>query len=182
MESRPVARKLYGLMASFHEADELLHAAQAAYAAGYRKMDGFSSFPVEGLDEALGVKPTRLPWGVLAAGITGGCTGFALQYYCNVISYPLNIGGRPLFSWPAYIPVTFELTILFAAFFTVLGMLAANGLPMPYHPVFNVTEFGFASRDKFFLCIETTDPQFDLTRTREFLESLHPDQVNEVPR
>lgn len=182
METRPLSRKLYGLMASFDTADELLHAAEAAYAAGYRKMDGYSSFPVEGLDDALGIRPTRLPYGTLAAGIVGGLTGYGLQYYCNVISYPLNIGGRPLYSWPAYIPVTFELTILFAAFFTVLGMLAANGLPMPYHPVFNAPEFSFASRDKFFLCIESVDKQFDLERTREFLETLHPHQVSEVPR
>lgn len=184
MTTTPTVAKprLYGLMAAFSTTDELVHAARAAYAAGYRRMDGYSPLPVEGLDDALGMRPTRLPWVVLAAGIVGGVFGYGLQYYCNVIAYPLNIGGRPLHSWPAYIPIMFEMTVLFAALATVLGMLAANGLPMPYHPVFHIDEFSFASRDRFFLCIESADPRFDLARTRAFLEELHPLQISEVPR
>jgi hypothetical protein len=175
-------RNLYGVMAAFATPGELLRAADAARVAGYKRIDGFSPFPIEGLSEALGMRRTRLPWVVFCFGILGACCGYGLQYYCAVIAYPLNIGGRPLHSWPAFIPVTFELTVLFAAGAAVLGMLASNGMPMPYHPVFNVPSFSFASRDRFFLCIESRDRIFDRAKALEFLRGLSPLEVSEVPR
>lgn len=175
-------RNLYGVMAAFATPAELLRAAHAAREAGYKRIDGFSSFPIEGLSEALGMRPTRLPWVVFGCGLLGGLCGYGLQYYCAVVAYPLNIGGRPLHSWPAFIPVTFELTILFASFAAVLGMLASNGLPTPYHPVFNIPSFSFASRDRFFLCIESRDKQFNRAKALEFLRTLGPLEVTEVPR
>ena len=167
-------------MAEFDNPDNLLAAAHRAYAAGYRKIDAYSPFPIHGLAEAIGFHRNRLPMVVLIAGIIGGVGGFALQYYASVIDYPLNIGGRPLNSWPAFIPVTFETTILIAAFAAVLGMLGLNGLPRPHHPVFNVSRFERATRDRFFLCIEASDPQFDLEETKRFLESLKPYEVHDV--
>jgi hypothetical protein len=171
---------LYGLMAEFDGAEELLEAARHAYEEGYRRMDAYSPFPVHGLAEAIGFHRTRLPLLVLLAGIAGGIGGYALQYWVSAIDYPLNIGGRPLNSWPAFIPVTFELIILMAALAAVLGMLALNGLPMPYHPVFNVPAFELATRNRFFLCIEAVDAKFDVRETRRFLESLKPSGVHEV--
>jgi len=171
---------LYGVMAEFESPDDVLAAARNAYDAGYRKMDAYSPFPVEGLSEAVGFHHTRLPWIVLCGGITGALTGFFLQYYVAVIDYPLNIGGRPLNSWPAFIPVTFELTILFSALSAVIGMIALNGLPRPYHPVFNVPGFSRASRNRFFLCIEAADPGFDYEKTRSFLKSLKAVEVSDV--
>lgn len=173
---------LYGLIAAFDDPAQLLEAAKRARVAGYTRMDAYTPFPVEGLDEELGMRHTRLPYVVFAAGVLGAICGYGLQYYCSAIAYPLNIGGRPLHSWPAFIPVTFEVTVLFAALAAVFGMLAMNGLPMPYHPVFNVPEFGLASRDRFFLCIESRDPRFDEHETRKFLEDLAPINVNPVPR
>jgi hypothetical protein len=172
--------ELYGLMAEFDDPEELLAATRRAYAEGYRKMDAYTPFPVHGLAEALGHRGVRLPRIALAGGILGALAGYGLQYFASVISYPLNIGGRPLNSWPAFIPVTFEMTILIAALITVLGMLGLNGLPEPYHPVFNVPNFELASRSHFFLCIEATDPKFDREATRRFLESLGPHSVAEV--
>ncbi|RMF68876.1 MAG: DUF3341 domain-containing protein [Calditrichaeota bacterium] len=172
--------ELYGLLAEFETPDELIQASKKAYEAGYRKMDAYTPFPVEGLPEAVGFKHPRLALLVLIGGIVGALVGFSLQYYASAIDYPLNIGGRPLNSWPSFIVITFELTILFAAFTAVLGMFALNGLPQPYHPVFNVERFALASRECFFLCIESEDPQFDLAKTRSFLEGLRAKQVFEV--
>jgi hypothetical protein len=171
---------IYGLMAEFGSANALLAAAGRAHDEGYRKIDAFTPFPVEGLAEVLGFHERRLPLLVLAGGIVGGLAGYALQYWISVIAYPLNVGGRPLHSWPSFIPVTFEMTILVAAFTAVLGMLALNGLPMPYHPVFNVPRFALASRDRFFLLIEATDPKFDAKATRDFLLQLEPREVTDV--
>src|ERR1700744_1007303 len=172
--------RVYGLMAEFRTAEQLLEAAHKTHAAGYTRVDAFSPFPIEGLAEAIGFRSTLLPLVVLFGGISGAITGYGLQYYASVISYPINVGGRGLHSWPAFIPITFELTILFAAGAAVFGMLIMDGLPTPYHPVFNVPRFALASRDRFFLCIKARDRRFDLQTTRAFLESLHPREVNTV--
>ena len=172
--------ELYGLMAEFSEAAALVEASKKAYQAGYRKMDAYTPFPIEDLSEAVGFHKTRLPLIVLIGAITGALLGFGMQYYAAAVSYPLNIGGRPLNSWPSFIPITFELTILVAAFAAVMGMFALNGLPQPYHPVFNVPRFAAASRDTFFLCIECLDGQFDLKETREFMQTLNPRGIFEV--
>jgi Protein of unknown function (DUF3341) len=172
---------IYGLMAEFGGDQEILAATRSAYDHGYRKMDAFAPFPVEGLARALGRKRTSIPVIVLAGGAFGCIGGYFLQWYAMAISYPLNIGGRPLNSWPMFIPITFELTILSAAFAAIFGMLALNKLPLPYHPLFNVPEFERASSDKFFLCIEADDPKFDLKETRRFLEMLKPESIMEVP-
>jgi hypothetical protein len=179
MQTRP-RPPIYGLMAEFDNPEGLLAAAQRAHDEGYRRMDAYSPFPVEGLSEAIGFHRSGLPLVVLIGGILGGLGGYLMQYYMMVIDYPLNVGGRPLHSAPAFVPVTFELTILVAALAAVLGLLALNGLPMPYHPVFNVPHFEMASRNLFFLCIEAEDPQFDRQNTRRFLESLQPLGVSEV--
>ena len=168
-------------MAEFTTHEELLHAAEKAYERGFRKMDGYAPFPVEGLAEALG-KKTRLPLFVLIGGIIGGLSAYYMEWDANVISYPINIGGRPPNSWPAFIPIVFELTVLAAALTAFFFSLGLSGLPKPYHPVFNVPEFERASQDRFFLCIEARDPKFDTNQTREFLQSLSPLNVAEVPK
>jgi hypothetical protein len=181
--AEPVDRsELYGLLAEFERPEELLEATRQAHAAGFRRMDAYTPIPIHGLTEAMGTIPTRLPWLTLLGGVLGALTGYVMQVYATVLHYPLNIGGRPYHSWPAYIPIIFELTVLGAAFFSVFGMLALNGLPMPYHPVFNVPQFRLASRDRFFLCIEARDAAFDEQKTRQFLESLNPHGLWEVPR
>ena len=167
-------------MAEFDDPTSLVAATERAHREGYRCMDAYSPFPIEALHDALGSRPTRLPLIVLIGGITGCIGGYLLQYWTSVIAYPLNIGGKPFHSWPAFIPVTFECTILVAALSAVLGMLALNGLPQPYHSVFNVPRFALASRNRFFLCIESVDPKFDLERTREFLITLGPREVSTV--
>jgi len=170
----------YGLLAEFDTPAQLVAAAQRAYAEGYRRMDTFSPFPVEEAWEAIGHHDRRLSMIVLAGGIIGAISGYGLEYWVHAIAYPVNIAGKPLNSWPQFIPVTFEMTILFAAISAVLGMIALNGLPMPYHPVFNVARFEHASRDKFFLLVESRDPKFDRQRTFEFLKQLDPSEINEV--
>jgi hypothetical protein len=168
-------------MAEFDNPDELIRATLAARQAGYRRMDAYSPYPVEGLAEALEFRRTSVPLIVLIGGLIGCVGGFYLQYWCMAVSYPINVGGRPLNSWPMWIPVTFELTVLCAAISAVVGMLALNGLPMPYHPVFNVDRFALASRDRFFLCVQARDPMFDRDRTWEFLAGLNPREVSAVP-
>ena len=170
----------YGVMAQFDNPDDVLAAAKAAFAAGYRKLDAYSPLPVHGLADAIGYKRTRLPWLVFCMGIVGAIAGYGLCYWVSVIDYPLNIGGRPFHSGPSFIPVTFELTILFAAMTSAFGMLIANGLPQPYHPVFNVANFARASSDLFFLCIEAEDEKFDMEETTRFLQSLNPQEVSQV--
>ena len=171
---------VYGLMAEFDDPNALVSATQRARREGYRCMDAYSPFPIEELHEALEMPHTRLPLIVLIGGLVGCVGGFALQYWVSAIENPWNVGGRPLFSWPAFIPITFECTILVAALSAVLGMLALNGLPMPYHPVFNVPRFALASRNRFFLCIEAKDARFDLEKTRAFLQTLGPREVSTV--
>lgn len=172
---------LYGYMAEFDTPEAVLAATQKAYQAGYRQIDAYTPFPVEGLDKALGMRrPSIIAWFVFAGGLAGGIAGFAMQYFATVIDYPLNIGGRPLNSWPAYIPITFELTVLVASFAALIGMLLMNGLPQPYHPVFNVDGFERASRDHFFLAISSRDTLYDSEKTRQFLDSLGAIQVSEI--
>ena len=174
------ATRIYGLLAEFETPEALVTAAQRAYADGYRHMDAHTPFPVHGLAEAIGFHTNRVPLLVLIAGIVGAGLGFFSQYWASVIDYPINVGGRPLNSWPAFIPITFEVTILAAAVTAVLGMLALNGLPQPYHPVFNAPRFALATRDRFFLCIEAADPRFDPVATRGFLEGLGAREVADV--
>jgi hypothetical protein len=171
---------IYGLMAEFDDPSSLVAAARRAYEAGYRDIDTFSPFPVEEAWEAIGHHDRRLSLIVLGGGLTGLLTGIGLQEWVHQIAYPINIAGKPLNSWPQYVPVAFELTILFAAISAVVGMIVLNRLPMPYHPVFNVPRFERASRDKFFLLVESTDPKFDRAKTLEFLKGLNPSEVNEV--
>src|SRR5271169_4502142 len=176
-EQRP---QLYGLLGEFLTPEEILNAAAKARQAGYKYISAYTPFPVEGLAHAIGFPRTGVPLLTLIGGLGGGITGFAMQYWMMAISYPLNIGGRPLNSWPAFIPVTFELTILGAATFAVVGMLALNKLPQPYHPVFNVDRFSQASTDKFFICTKSKDPKFNLADASRFLQSVQAEHVNEV--
>jgi hypothetical protein len=174
---------LYGLMAEFEEPEQLVDAAEKAYQAGYRKMDAYAPMPVEGLSEAIGFHRNFVSLAVLIGGTLGCIGGFGLLFWISTIAYAHNIAGRPMNSWPMYIPVTFECTVLLAALTAVLGMLAMNGLPQPYHPVFNNPEFvKRGSTDRFFLCIEAVDPMFDLNQTKEFLYELHPEEVAEVEK
>ena len=175
----PVA-PLWGLMAEFEGPTEVVEAARKVREDGYRRVDAYSPYPIEELAEALGHHHSWLPLLVLLGGITGCLSGYLLQYWTSAVAYPLNIGGRPIHSWPAFIVPTFEMTILFAAGTAVLGMLALNGLPEPYHPVFNVPTFARATKDRFFIVIEARDPRFDIDRTWSFLLSLQPRSVSEV--
>ena len=180
MHDIEVTGKLWGLMAQFDSATAIVNAARLAREAGFTKLDAYSPFPIHQLDEALRLPRTKLPWLVLAGGITGTLGGLSLEYWASVIAYPMNIGGRPYASWVSFIIPAYETTILLASLTAVIGMIALNGLPMPYHPVFNVPEFASASADRFFLTIETSDPKFDNVTTRRFLEGLHPLGVSDV--
>jgi hypothetical protein len=173
--------RIYGLMAEFEDPTALVDAARRAREEGFTKLDAYSPYPIEALTEALDIHDRKLPAVVLAGGIVGGLAGYALCYWTSVIAYPLNIGGKPFHSVPAFIVPTFETTILFAAFAAVLGMLGLNGLPMPYHPVFNVPRFSSASKDRFFLIVFSSDKKYDPAGTRKFLEALNPRSVSEVP-
>ncbi len=179
-EVAEAAVRPYGLVAEFVDEHAILEAARRAYAEGYRRLDAYTPIPVEGLSEVVGFRKSRIPLLMLLGGIAGLVGGFALQYWVHVINYPINIGGKPLNSVPMWVPVTFETTVLLAALTGVLAMIVLNGLPAPYHPLFNVAEFARASQDRFFLAIEATDPRFDMTQTRRFLENLAPASVHEV--
>jgi hypothetical protein len=170
----------YGLLAEFDSPAQLVAAAKRTHEAGYRRIDTFSPYPIEEAWEAIGHHDKRLSKIVLAGGITGMLAGIGLQEWVHQVAYPINIAGKPLNSWPQFVPVTFELTILFAALSAVLGMIILNGLPEPYHPVFNVPRFEHASRDKFFLLVESADPKFDRAKTLDFLKTLDASEINEV--
>jgi hypothetical protein len=172
--------RLYGVMAQFDSPSALVAAARETYTAGYRQINGYSPFPIEELSDAIGFKRTTLPLIVLAGGIIGAVGGFFMQYWIEVIDYPINVGGKPFYSWPAFIPITFECTVLTAAFAAVFGMLALNKLPQPYHPVFNAPNFALATRDSFFLVIESKDPKFDHDEAMRFLKSLEARDVCDV--
>jgi hypothetical protein len=174
------ARALYGIMAEFDNPSDLVAAARQTHEAGYRRVNGYSPYPIEELTEAIGFTRTTLPLIVLVGGILGGLGGFFMQYWMEVIDYPLNVGGKPFNSWPAFIPITFECTVLVAAFAAVLGMLVLNKLPQPYHPVFNAPNFALATRDKFFLVIEANDPKFSHDETTQFMNTLGAMEVNDV--
>jgi hypothetical protein len=175
-----IHKPIYGVMAEFDNPTSLVRATHAAVRQGYKKLDAYTPYPIEELSDALHLHRNKLPLIVLLGGIAGGVLGYLLQYYVTVIYYPINIAGRPLHSWPSYIVITFELTILFAAFATVIGLLALCGLPMPYHPTFNVSRFAMATRNRFFLCIEAADPLFDRAQTSSFLRSLEAKEVSDV--
>ena len=177
---RKVRPATYGLMAEFDNPSDAVAAAHRVHEEGYTKIDAFSPYPVEELSEAIGAHKTYMPHVVLAGGLLGGALGYLMQYYLLVVSYPINVGGKPLHSWPAFVPITFECTVLGAALFAVFGMLALNGLPEPYHPVFNAPNFALASRDRFFVLVESADPKFDRERTAELLRSLGPREVTDV--
>jgi len=171
---------LYGLLAEFDNPTDLVHAVRRARADGYRRLDAYTPYPIEELTEALEFRRTRMTLVIFIGGAVGCIGGYLLQMFCAAWDYPLNVGGRPLNSWPAFIPVMFELTVLVAALAAVFGLLALCGLPRPHHPLFNVPRFALATRDRFFLSIEARDPSFDLVRTRAFLAELHPRELTEV--
>ena len=170
----------FGIMAEFADPDELVENTRKAYEAGYRHMDAYTPFPIHGLSEALGIRRNLVPYVVGLGALLGGIGGFMLQYWTSVIAYPMNIAGRPLNSWPAFMVITFETAVLGAGIIGLVGMLALNKLPQPYHPVFKVPRFEMATRDKFFLCIFQTDPRFDMEKTKAFLEDLNPEGIFEV--
>lgn len=179
----PQRSHLYGLIGEFETPKQLIEASKKVREAGYRRIDAFSPFPIEGLSQALGLgrKHDLVPLVTLIGGLSGGLGGFLFQLWANLSAYPMNIGGRPPNSWPAFIPVTFELTVLGASLSAVLGMLALNKLPQPHHPLFGAERFHkHASNDRFFLCIEALDPKFQLAETSQFLRGLNAQHVTEV--
>jgi Protein of unknown function (DUF3341) len=181
MSAKPEQPEVYGLMAEFDDPGDLVEATRHAYDRGYRMMEAYSPFPVDGLADALGFHSNKLPAVVLMGGLAGGIGGFFMQWYSAVVSFPIDVGGRPFNSWPAFIPITFEMTILGAALSAVFGMLAFNGLPRPHHPVFNVPSFALASRNRFFLCLQARDPLFEVETARKFLEDHQPKTISVVP-
>jgi len=170
----------HGIVAEYQDPEEILAAAKAVKAAGYSHLDGYTPFPVHGLDDAIGFKDTKVQWTIFFAGIAGFGAGMFLQWYTAVVDYPMNVGGKPNFSWPGFIPAAYECTILFAGLAAAGSMLAFNGLPRPNHPIFNTPRFELASQTSFFLCVEATDPQFDAVEVRKLLESTAPVQVSDV--
>ena len=180
MATAEATTPFYGLMAEFETADALLAATERTTAAGYTRTDAFSPFPIHGLFDALRIRENKVAPIILAFGLIGLAAGAGLEYWTQVIAYPMNIAGRPFWAWVAYIPPAFETTILFAAFSAVIGMFALNGLPQPYHPVFNVPAFARASQDRFFLLIEASDPKFDEEQTKGFLAGLNAKEVVHV--
>jgi len=172
----------YGLMAEFDSPSAVVAAARRTYEAGYRRINAYSPFPIEELSEAIGFHRDYVALCTLICGVLGALGGFTLQYWTNGIDYPLNVGGRPLLSLPAFIPVTFECTILLASFGAFIGSLLMNRLPQPYHPTFNVPSFARASQDRFFLCVKSDDPKYDEARTRAFFESLGATEVSNVEK
>ena len=178
--SNSMKPKIYGLSAEFSDPDDLIHAAEKARAEGYRRMDAYTPFPVHGLSDAIGFEDHKVEWTVFIAGIGGAMTGIALELFAMWYDYPLNVGGKPMIAWPQFIPVAYELTILFGAFGAVFGMLLYNGLPRLNHPIFNAPRFDFASQDRFFLCVERIDPKFDLEHTEAFLRGLGAQRVSIV--
>ncbi len=171
----------HGILAEFNQPEELVWATEQAYAAGYRRMDAYSPFPVEGLADALGMRFSWVPRIVLTFGIIGGLFGICLELLAMGVWYPINVGGRPYASWPSFVPPSYELTILFASLSAMVCVIALNRLPQPYHPVFNVEKFARATTDGFFLCIEASDPRFDPVATTDFLQSLGAKEVFDVP-
>jgi len=179
-ESELEAPRLYGLLGEFDSAEHLLRATRRASAAGYRAMDAYAPFPVDGLSEALGFRSRAMPLIGLIGGMVGAASGYGLQFFIHVVSLPINVGGRPLNSWPAFVPVTFEMAVLFAALSLLFGLLVLNGHPEPYHPVFNVQAFARASRDRFFLCLQADDARFDAETAGRFLEEVGAREVSAV--
>lgn len=171
---------MHGFAAEFEDAEGIIEAARAAKDAGYNEIKAYTPYYVEGLNEIIEDSPNMFPWLVLIGLFVGAFVGMAFQYFASVEGYPINVGGRPLFSWPAFIPVSFELAILFAALAAVGGYFVRIGLPLPYHPIFNAPNIELASRSRFFLCIETRDKRFHVQNTRTFLEGLEPLNVSEV--
>ena len=172
---------MYGVIAEFDTAEQLVDAARHARAAGYRRMDAYAPFPIDGLGEVLGFRSNAIPFIGLTGGVVGALTGYLMQVWIHTSALPINVGGRPLLSWPSFVPVTFELAVLFSALSMLGGLFILNGHPEPYHPVFNVAAFARATRDRFFLCIQSDDPQFDIDQTRAFLANLGAREVSDVP-
>lgn len=180
MSHAPATNPLYGVIAEFESADDLLYAAKKAYSEGYRKMDAYTPFPVHGLAEAMGPDDNRIKWMIGFGGAAGVAAGVALEWWVSTQAYPHNVGGKPLWSWPLFVPPAYECMILFASLTAFFGMFALNGLPRPHHPIFGAKRFEYASQDRFFLCIEAEDPKFDVKKTSDFLQSLQPAEVSEV--
>jgi|YelNatPaOPRAMG01_1025707.scaffolds.fasta_scaffold25208_2 hypothetical protein len=180
MKTESYHNRVYGIVAEFADTDKLIAGTEKAKDAGYTRMDAYTPYPVEGLDDLMGFREPFLPWLAFFGGIFGAVAGFGLQYWTSVIDYPMNVGGKPDNSWQAFLPVTVETTILFAALAVILGMLLFNGFPYPWHPIFNAPDFDRVSTDRFFLCIESRDPLFDLEETRLLLESADALHVSEV--